>query len=83
VESVVGEQCVQLGVALVDADLHAAGEMALRPSSESTTETEVTRLRPSPRSVKVMASRLTPSGMPSQVKVCTSRSPGRASWNEP
>ena len=40
-------------------------------------------MRPSPRSVKVIVSRLTPSGMPSQVKVWTSRSLGRTSWNEP
>ena len=57
--------------------------IASRASIESTTDRVSTRVRPSPRSVNVVESSDTPSGAPSQVKVCTSRSAGRASWKEP
>ena len=53
-----------------------------RASKLSTRDTATSRVRPSPRSSKVIVSRATASGMPSQVKVCTSRS-SRTVWKQP
>jgi hypothetical protein len=56
---------------------------ASRPSKESTSEVDSSRVRPPPRSVKTSRSSATPSGIPSNVKVCTISSAGRTSWKEP
>ena len=78
-----GEELVELLVALVDADLHAAGQEAVaalegvdqgRRGEPGATVAEV---------LEESFSRATPSGMPSQVKVWTMSSSGRTSWKQP
>src|SRR3954447_3670889 len=56
--------------------------IASRVSKRSTRDSASIRVRPSPRSSKDSVSRDTPSGMPSQVKVCTRRS-SRTVWKQP
>src|SRR5580700_1804050 len=55
---------------------------ASRPSKLSTSDCVRSRVRPSPRSSNHNVSSATPSGSPSNVKVCTIRS-GRTSWKQP
>src|SRR6202035_4712944 len=55
---------------------------ASRPSKLSTSDWVRSRARPSPRSSTHSVSSATPSGSPSNVKVCTIRS-GRTSWKQP
>src|SRR5258708_36629286 len=55
---------------------------ASRPSKLSTSACVSSRVRPSPRSSNHNVSSATPSGSPSNVKVCTIRS-GRTSWKQP
>src|ERR1700736_3591233 len=56
--------------------------IASRPSKLSTSACVRSRAWPSLRSSNHNVSRATPSGLPSNVKVCTIR-PGRTSWKEP
>src|SRR6195256_4607329 len=56
--------------------------IASRPSKLSTSDCVRSRAWPSLRSSNHNVSRATPSGSPSNVKVCTIR-PGRTSWKEP
>src|SRR2546423_235717 len=55
---------------------------ASRLSKLSTSDCVRSRVRPSPRSSNHSVSSATPSGSPSNVKVCTIRS-GRTSWKQP
>src|ERR1700754_1254091 len=55
---------------------------ASRPSKLSTSDCVRSRVRPSPRPFNHNVSSTTPSGSPSNVKVCTIRS-GRTSWKQP
>src|ERR1700730_1019567 len=55
---------------------------ASRPSKLSTSDWVRSRVRPSPRSSNHNVASATPSGSPSNVKVCTIRS-GRTSWKQP
>src|ERR1700724_3153022 len=55
---------------------------ASRPSKLSTSDCVRSRVRPSPRSSNHNVTSATPSGSPSNVKVCTIRS-GRTSWKQP
>ncbi len=81
-DSAIGQHRVELGVALVDADLHAAGSHASRLSKLSTATGCAAGCGRLPRSSNHSVSSATPSGSPSKVNVCTIRS-GRTSWKQP
>ena len=78
----VGDQLVELGVALVDADLHAAAQPGIAALEGVDERLGVQAGRPSPRSSNRSVSSETSSGMPSHVNVWTmTSSPTR--WKQP